>query len=108
VIEVRLEHGELRSGARVEWRFAVVNRGDEAVTLAFRTSQRGDVALGGHRWSRDRMFLQVLGSETLGPGDEWRFALEGQVDVPPGSYPLVATVTASPELVVRRQVEVVA
>jgi hypothetical protein len=108
VIEVRLEHGELRSGAPVEWRFAVVNRGAAPATLAFRSGQRGDVALGGYRWSRDRMFLQALGSETVAPGETWRFTLEGELDVPPGSYDLVATVTARPELVVRERVEVAA
>ena len=108
MIEVGLEHGELRSGAPVEWRFTVMNRGAAPATLAFRSSQRGDVAVGGYRWSRDRMFLQVLGEETVAPGQAWRFTLEGELDVPPGSYELVATVTARPELVVRERVEVAA
>jgi hypothetical protein len=44
----------------------------------------------------------------VAPGETWRFTLDGELDVPPGSYDLVATVTARPELVVRERVEVAA
>ena len=53
------------------------------MVLAFRTSQRGDVALEQDgverwRWSDGQMVLQVLGERELALGEVWSFALEGE------------------------------
>jgi intracellular proteinase inhibitor BsuPI len=84
---------------RCELRLA--NEGAEPVILQFRTSQRGDVALEQDgverwRWSDGQMFLQVLGERELVPGEMWLLELEGVLDVEPGEYEAVATVSSEP------------
>jgi hypothetical protein len=76
-----------------------LNRLESPRTLEFPTSQRYDFLIldgeGGevYRWSAERSFLQVLGSETLHPGEEglvWEETL--MAPAAPGEYRLVARV----------------
>lgn len=61
-------------GAPVDLTLTLRNRGPAAVTFSFPTAQRFDVVLYDDncreiwRWSRGRMFAQVLGSLTVAPG----------------------------------------
>jgi Intracellular proteinase inhibitor len=92
-----------RAGRDVRWEFVVQNRGAEPRLLAFGSTQQGDVALGiagveHYRYSRDKLFAQVVVEQELEPGDEWGFALEDVLAVEPGRYSLLATVTATPAL----------
>jgi Intracellular proteinase inhibitor len=103
-LEVRLEvvPAVPRAGAAVEWRFSLANRGSEPHRLTFTSGQQGDVVLsaGGverYRWSRDKMFMAMLSERELAAGEELDFALEDVLEVEPGEYALVATVTARPE-----------
>lgn len=80
---------------RIQW----VNRLDAPRTLEFPTSQRYELVIldggGGeaYRWSAERSFLQVLGTETLQPGDEGQIWEETLVAPQgPGEYRLVASV----------------
>jgi Intracellular proteinase inhibitor len=91
----------LRAGEQVQWTFGVRNAGGTPVTLTFTSSQRGDVILSRqaverYRWSRERMFLAVLGEYELAPGEEWAFTLEDVLDVEPGTYEVLASVTGRP------------
>ena len=93
--------GPLRSGALAQFELRLANEAPEPVMLRFRDSQRGDVVLlqGGMerwRWSDDMMFLQVLGERELGAGELWSLELTRVLDVPPGAYEVVATVSSKP------------
>jgi hypothetical protein len=104
--------GPLQAGAEARWELRLTNQGPEPVVLAFRTSQRGDVALGQDgverwRWSDGQMFLQVLGERELAPGEVWSFTLEGALDAAPGRYEAVATVSSEPAPPPARQAVVV-
>ena len=90
-----------RSGEAVRWELSVANRGDQARALMFPSGQQGDVVLeaGGverYRWSRDKAFVLMISERELGAGETWSFALEDVLDVEPGRYSLVASVTATP------------
>ena len=89
------------AGRPVEWRFALLNRESEPRQLTFTSGQQGDVVLIAagaerYRWSRDKMFVMMLSERELAAGEEWRFALDDVLEVEPGEYSLVATVTAQP------------
>ncbi|EMA58948.1 BsuPI-related putative proteinase inhibitor [Halorubrum kocurii] len=88
----------------------VRNAGESPETLRFRTGQRADFAAyridgeggadeeGGEadpvwRYGTDRLFTQVLGSETLEPGDSTTYKATWG-DPPPGRYRIVGEVTA--------------
>jgi hypothetical protein len=91
----------LQAGTEARWELRLANDGPEPVVLGFRTSQLGDVALEQDgverwRWSDGRLFLQVLGERELAPGERWSFSLEGDLDVEPGAYDAVASVSADP------------
>lgn len=92
----------LTAGSPVEWRFVVRNQSDATVSLTFSSGQDGDVVLVDdaeqvvYRWSEGRMFTQALRERALAAGEELRFALEGTLDAPPGTYSLRATVSAEP------------
>ena len=110
-----LRHTEpLRAGSPVTWTLEVANHGTRPVTLVFGSGQRGDVVLRRgpeerYRWSRGRVFTQVLGEMPLAPGQVQSYELtESGLGVEPGQYELVATLAtrpAPPE--VRRSVAVV-
>jgi hypothetical protein len=89
------------AGEPATWAFTLANRADRACALTFASAQRGDVVLsarGGvrYRWSAGMMFAAMLVERTLAAGEEWRFSLEGVLEVEPGGYSLLATVTARP------------
>jgi len=90
----------------------VRNAGDSPETLRFRTGQRADFAAyrtgggggtgkeGGAedddpvwRYGTGRLFTQVLGSETLEPGESTTYEAAWE-DPPPGRYRIVGEVTA--------------
>ncbi|WP_117591262.1 BsuPI-related putative proteinase inhibitor [Haloprofundus halophilus] len=84
----------------VEFGLTVENRGDERATLSFRDAQRAEFVVSDAsgdgevwRWSDGRMFAQMLGSETLDPGESTTF--EGVWDDPePGDYVAVGELAA--------------
>ncbi|WP_224449973.1 BsuPI-related putative proteinase inhibitor [Haloprofundus salilacus] len=86
---------------RVDFELKVENQGTEEVTLSFRDARRAEflvVDVEGEeeqwRWSDGRMFAQMLGSETLAPGESTTF--EGVWDDPePGGYVAVGELAAA-------------
>ncbi|MDZ7673612.1 MAG: BsuPI-related putative proteinase inhibitor [Acidimicrobiales bacterium] len=97
-LEVELVSGvEVPAGPHV-WQLELTNVADDAVTVTFRTGQRGDVVLQRedetvHRWSDGRFFTQEVTEQTLQPGEVLPIELEDDLSgVEPGFYD--ATVTA--------------
>ena len=90
----------------------VENRTASDVTLEFSSGQRADVQLlrdgePAYTWSAARSFIQSLGEETIPAGETVELPLDDVLEVDPGVYELVATVTATNEdLSVSRQVTV--
>lgn len=94
--------GSLRAGGGVRWELRVTNQAGHGVILTFPTAQLGDVALERegaerYRWSEGRMFAQVIGERSLGPGERWTFALEGSLEIEPGHYEAIGTVACQPQ-----------
>ncbi|WP_232686205.1 BsuPI-related putative proteinase inhibitor [Halobacterium zhouii] len=82
----------------VELELTVVNEGDEPVTLSFQDAQRAEFVATEEgaerwRWSDDRMFGMVTGSETLPPGDRVSYTATWP-DAPSGAYEVRAWVAA--------------
>jgi Intracellular proteinase inhibitor len=100
-LRLDVDPGRLESGRPVRWTFTVANHGSGTRTLTFRSGQQGDVVLeaGGserYRWSSGRLFAAVISERELPAGGEWAFSLEDVLAVEPGTYSLLATVTAEP------------
>ena len=103
-LELRVQLGAALETGRVRWALTVDNRGDDAVTLVYPTSQDGDVVLraGGddavaYRWSADQSFAQGERCQVIGAAQQYRVELGGvPLDVEPGEYTLVASLAASP------------
>lgn len=95
---------ELVSESRVTagphvWTIELRNTSEAPISVAFPTSQRGDVVLSGqtdvvHRWSQDRFFQQQVAEVSLEPGGVELIELEDDLSgVEPGFYE--AQITAS-------------
>ncbi len=88
----------------------VTNAGAESIRLDFNSGQRFDVsvtdAAGAEvwRWSADRSFIQVLGSETVEPGATLTYDAEW-AGAAPGTYRATGVVTAN-NRDIRQEVEV--
>ena len=103
-LELRVQLGAALETGRVRWALTVDNRGDDAVTLVYPTSQDGDVVLRGnggdaaaYRWSAEQAFAQGERCQVIGAAQQYRLELGGvPLDVEPGEYTLVASLAASP------------
>lgn len=87
------------AGAEVTWRLRVENIVDEAVRLRFASGQRAEVSLltgdrEAWRWGAGRVFVQVLGDETIRPGEALTIEMAGPLDVEPGTYEVAAELRA--------------
>ena len=78
------------------------NSTSEATLLQFRTAQRYDFVVQDSagktvwQWAAERMFAQVLGQESLGPSKpQIAYTDKYAGQLPPGTYKLTGTVTAS-------------
>jgi Intracellular proteinase inhibitor len=101
IVQVDLLPLPPRARQQVRWRVRVTNRAATPRTLTFRTSQQADITLrrGGvvrYRWSEGRSFIPVVDRRRLPAGRSLTFVLADRIDVPPGRYEVVATVTARP------------
>lgn len=82
----------------VRFAFTVQNTADDPITLRFSDACKADfVAEDGDteqwRWSEGQMFAQVIGEQTLSPGDEETFRAVWE-DPDPGTYSVRAELTA--------------
>lgn len=101
VVEMTVEPDPPVAGASVSWSFRVTNVSDEPLTLTFSSGQRAEVVLsdeGGevYRWSEGQVFTQAIEDVTIDAGDEEVFTLEGTLDVAPGAYELIVTLSSDP------------
>lgn len=89
----------VRTDEGVRFQFEVTNDGATPAELQFRSSQRFDVVVtadGTERWrfADGMMFAQVLGNETLDPGETATYECTWD-DPDPGHYEALATLEAS-------------
>ena len=89
-------------GGTIVAELRVVNRADREVVLRFTSGQRYDFIVeyenGGHawRWAADRVFTQVLGEETLGPGrGELVYRERLPAPTQPGRYRITGMLTGA-------------
>lgn len=110
-VSLALDSGSYAIDEIIKMRLVVVNKTDHQLTLAFPTAQRFDfvVRRGGKviwQWSADMMFAQVLGRETIAPGDSLAFTAEwnqrpGDGTNPGlGAYTLQGIVKTAPEIAI--------
>lgn len=82
----------------VRFRLIVENDGDESVDLSFRDGQRAEFLVQSDddpvwRWSEGQMFMQMLGSETVEPGEKVEY--EGMWEEPSsGTYEALGELVA--------------
>lgn len=101
-LDLRVQLGATLETGRVRWALTVANRGEEAVTLVYPTSQDGDVVLRhdgatAYRWSAGQAFAQGERCQVIGAAQQYRVELGGvPLDVEPGDYTLVASLAAAP------------
>jgi hypothetical protein len=89
----------ITSGDQAWWAFDVTNTGQAPVRLVFLDGQRGDVILSQdgtdeYTWSEGKAFTQALEVVMLQPGKSLSIVLNDPLNVPAGTYALIARVTA--------------
>jgi hypothetical protein len=95
-------------GARVRWTLTLRNRARKSVGLTFPTSQYADVVVrqGGevkYRWSSRRGFFQAFTGRTLGPRSVYKCYLgPDRLDLEPGRYEVIAYLTSTTRVFLRR------
>ena len=100
MIQVHTDRERYEPGAPVHLELVIHNDSSHPVTFQFSSGQRYDFAVmrvGGGvewRWSADRAFLQALGEEQIGPGEELVFAESYRGTLPAGQYVVVGTLTS--------------
>ena len=110
MLNAALEVDDAGGDGGIDLAMTVRNGGDDPETLRFRTGQRADFAAyridgegegderGGDdpvwRYGTGRVFTQVLGSETLEPGESTTYEATWG-NPPPGRYRVVGEVTAT-------------
>lgn len=90
-----------RAGEEIRWAFTVENQEDRPRKLTFSSTQQGEVVLEAdgverYRWSNRKAFAAMIVERELPGGGELDFALDDVLTVEPGTYALLATVTARP------------
>lgn len=79
----------------------VSNHTDEAVEFNFTSAQRYDFSIADEqgdelwRWSAERMFAQVMGTEVQEPGEERVYAEVCELTLGPGGYTATGELTAT-------------
>ena len=100
------------AGTRVGWRVTLRNRARKALLLSFPTSQYADVVVrkGGerrHLWSWRIKFQQMVTARTLGPRETYTCTLRPTVlELEPGRYELIAYLTSTTRVFLRRSLVV--
>lgn len=96
------------AGTRVGWRVTLRNRTRKSVVLSFPTYQYADIIVrrGGERrhvWSWRKAFQQAFTARTLGPRETYTCTLRPTVlELEPGRYELIAYLTSTTRVFVRR------
>jgi len=90
------------AGERIVMELIVFNRTAESLTFDFRDAQHYDFIIEDTegnsvwRWAEGRLFIQVLGEETLGPGREEVVYTETHTgSLPPGGYKVTGSLISA-------------
>ncbi|WP_053219975.1 BsuPI-related putative proteinase inhibitor [Virgibacillus senegalensis] len=93
-------HAELKEQSPLMYQYSVTNESNEKVELEFSSSQRYDYEItnkDGEQvflFSSVTSFAQVMGEETLAPGDMLNYQIDlSERDLEPGNYLLTAWLT---------------
>jgi hypothetical protein len=99
-VEVRCPSAPVASGEPVPLTLVVTNTSDAPVALHFNSSQRFDFELRSASgmsvwsWASERVFLQVLGMETIAPNRSLEYTDKYIGGLPAGSYQVIGRVTS--------------
>ncbi len=100
-VVARSTQTQWRVGTPVALEIEVKNVSDRAAALQFSSGQRFDFAATREgetqpvwRWSMDKVFTQIFGSQTLSAGQSLKFSATWE-DPTPGRYRIVGTITAN-------------
>jgi hypothetical protein len=100
VITLTTDKPRYAPGEPVGLTLRVRNVGGAPVTLAFSSGQRYDFTIADAtgrlvwRWGADRMFVQMLGAETLAPGGTLEYREDYGAGLEPGRYRATGRVVA--------------
>jgi len=88
-------------GETIRMTLVVANHTPDEVILRFRNAQRFDFLIDQERkpiwrWSKGRMFAQVLGEERLRPGESMTFFAKFDEKLQPGKYHITGMIVADP------------
>ena len=99
-VQLGIDRPSYSPGSELQAILRVVNRSGIPVTLEFPSAQRYDLFIVGRdgeevaRWSAEQAFAQVLGEETLEPGETLEFEETLSVPDRPDSYELQGMISA--------------
>lgn len=99
-VSVQTDKAAYRTGEPIEMTLEVANTSRAPVSLHFNTSQRFDLLLhdpSGREawaWAQERMFLQVLGQETIEPGGRRVYSERFLGTLAPGTYRVTGRLAA--------------
>ena len=86
------------SGEPIELTLALMNGDSQPLTLRFMTAQRYDFTIHDRRgqqvwrWSAERFFAQVLGEETIPPGNALSYRVTVRQSFPAGQYTVTGVI----------------
>ncbi|MDH3498266.1 MAG: BsuPI-related putative proteinase inhibitor [Gemmatimonadota bacterium] len=99
-VAVATDRPSYAPGSAVTVTLTVRNRGEAVTTLPFASGQRYDFevrdatgAIVWH-WGEGMGFIQMLGEESLRPGDSLRYDARARAPAAPGRYTLAGVLTA--------------
>ena len=99
-VAVSVDRDRYLSGDSIEVTLTLSNASDSTIALRFSSAQRYDFLLRDSagveiwRWSDERGFAQMLGTEALDPGVPWSFSHTLSSPMIPGHYTISGVITA--------------
>ena len=99
-VEVRCPAGPVASGEPLPLTLVVTNTSDAPVELHFTSSQRFDFEMRSSSgmsvwsWASERIFLQVLGKETIAPKRSLEYTDKHLGNLPAGTYQVIGRVAS--------------
>jgi hypothetical protein len=110
--QLSTDRQSFKSGERVKFSFTIVNPGRAAISYTFPSSQEFEITVADSmgkaqwRWSRGRMFAQVVSKLVLNSGEtktfsvDYNLATDSGTVLPPGKYEATAQLTPMPRFIV--------
>jgi intracellular proteinase inhibitor BsuPI len=101
IMSLATDQPRYQLGQPITLSLTVSNPTGQPVVMRFNSAQRCDFTIQDQRgntlwqWGADRMFAQVLGEETLGPGGSTVYRERFGGHLPPGTYRAIGTLLAT-------------